>query len=72
MVNNGLIEWKPISTAPKTGEAVLLLAGGVIEGYWCIWDGWSQVIAGTSHDLNYPPLISKPTHWAPIPWQTFE
>lgn len=72
-MNNGLIEWKSINNAPKNGKPLLLLSGGgIIEGYWCTWEGWSQVIAGSDHGLNYPPLIQKPTHWAPVPWQTFE
>lgn len=71
-MNNGLIEWKPISVAPKDGSPILLLAGGIIEGYWDMCDGWSQVIVGTTYDMSYPRFESTPTHWAPIPKQTFE
>lgn len=65
MANNGLIEWRDISTAPKDGSPVLLLAGAIIEGYW--WgDNWSQCVVQGQF------FFEQPTHWAPLPWKTFE
>lgn len=72
MANNGLIEWKPIWTAPKDETSVLLLCDGeIIQGYWS-WGEWCQNIISTNYDVSSPVFECCPSDWAPIPWQTFE
>lgn len=72
MANNGLIEWKKIDNAPKDETSVLLLCDDkIIQGYWS-WGEWCQNIISTTYDMSYPVFVYSPSHWAPIPWQTFE
>jgi hypothetical protein len=58
-------EWKPIETAPKTDEPILVVYdNGDIEIIddsnqtdWQPYDGINQNMMG----------VSKPTHWMPLP-----
>ena len=59
-------EWQPISTAPKTGESILLGHGNSVwEDEW--WDdelggsGWMKCFVGGEHSGE------APTHWMPLP-----
>lgn len=72
MENNGLIEWKKIDSAPRTGETILLFtAYGIIEGMW-EHDQWVQEVVRATHCTTMIVFQSSPEFWAPIPWQTFE
>lgn len=62
------MKWKPIETAPKDGEGVLLYipdypgdvqAASWSEDCWCLW-GLSSVRFRFDEELF-------PTHWMPLP-----
>lgn len=69
-----MIQWQPIETAPRDGKTTILMgkwhdgehywiASGCIEGdqYWCDFT-----------DDDFPPFSHQnPTHWAPIPKQSW-
>lgn len=63
------LDWQPIETAAKTGEARLLACPGhyVRFGFW----GWGGVTAqgeDTWRDgCRWKPLNPAPTHWRPHP-----
>ena len=62
-----MTNWKPIETAPKTGEHILLYCKKanvkITGGYWFqerkawVWDGY---------------MIRSPTHWAKLPQEPNE
>jgi len=52
-------KWQDISTAPKDGTSVLVVADGQYFVAW--WSaGWTR--AGDDYDLSV-----EPTHWMPLP-----
>jgi hypothetical protein len=54
-------EWMPISTAPKDGTVIILLAGKWLSGEW-------EVRSGTFLATRWPFVGSgMPTHWMPLP-----
>ena len=63
--------WRPIETAPKGAEPILL---GNDEGFIEVGDWWVNTWAG-GIGLNGPafgiftpiPLSFRPTHWMPLP-----
>ena len=59
------LRWRPIATAPKTGEVRLLgFPQGIVEiGFW----GWGSVLRKTWRDVRWRPFRQRPTHWMPIP-----
>jgi hypothetical protein len=56
--------WRPIATAPKTGEVLILFnpksmqTNGIDLGKWSPHEEWERVSGGAK--LN-------PTHWMPLP-----
>ena len=64
-----MISWKPISTAPKDGQSILLTDGNDIRlGYWKEFHstedyrdaiGW---VCPMGFSMNWPH-----THWMPLP-----
>ena len=59
-------EWRPIETAPKDGEPVLIACDRTGSIRWAVWSGgmWrdGQVVAG-----GRASGVPKPTHWQPLP-----
>lgn len=68
-VGRRLLKWRPIATAPKTGEIRLLACpqGIVVIGFW----GWGGVSRKGQncwrHSGNWRALRAQPTHWMPVP-----
>lgn len=57
--------WRPIETAPKTGELVLVWNGeGVRPAAWSETDGcWSDEVEHNGYDC----VPIRATHWMPLP-----
>jgi len=73
-------EWKPIETAPKSGDPILLykpdermVGEYIIVGYWGEWPGKGECwIACDGKPQGYFSEVSQsrqgyPTHWMPLP-----
>ena len=74
-------EWKPIETAPKDGEAVLLYKPNermvgeyILTGYWGEWPEEEEcwLPSGGGGPLGYHSKVTGtpqgyPTHWMPLP-----
>ena len=73
-------EWKPIETAPKTGEWVLLRGGNPDSYDWggndyppfvvAHWREWDQNRKGWYYgdlESGFMGNYEDPTHWMPIP-----
>jgi len=58
------MEWRPIETAPKNGDWVLIYQGGqeVTLAWYCDADGPSHGVWFDQRDNGY-----SPTHWMPLP-----
>ena len=61
-----MTEWRPIETAPKDGQAILVTDG---RGCYCV--EWSEEFDWWTVDDNklgpFRLRGSAPTHWAPLP-----
>jgi hypothetical protein len=55
------MEWKPIETAPKDGEKVLVSDGVSVDAAYWDYDGWCAPHS-SANSLPYEPTI-----WAPMP-----
>jgi hypothetical protein len=62
-----MINWQPISTAPKDGTFILLSGSGlpVWQGHWVGQSGRYAINGWTR--FNSIDLDWSPTHWLPIP-----
>lgn len=63
-----MLRWRPIGTAPKTGEVRLLaFPQGIIEiGFWG-WGGVTLKGQNTWRDVRWRAFRRRPTHWMPLP-----
>jgi hypothetical protein len=63
-------QWKPIETAPKNGDEILLFCPDTNElfiGYWCyIQNMWAYAIDNNDND-NYNFVSCEPSHWRLLP-----
>ena len=64
-------EWKPIESAPKTGERVLLSLGGhvVVACWYSPWGNWQagDIPADPIREEYHGIGSEAPTHWMPVP-----
>jgi hypothetical protein len=51
-------QWKPISTAPETGEQILVWFMGQFKWFSYVADAWGSKTGGGQR--------AAPTHWTPI------
>ena len=58
------MEWRPIESAPKTGEKFLITNGKFALLAWHDGEGW--VVLEDKSVVSITPF-SKPTHWMPLP-----
>ena len=61
-----MIEWQPISTAPKDGTWVLLYHKGAKLHEW-YWDGGIWTDDDMRNGLEWSDGEYGPTHWMPRP-----
>jgi hypothetical protein len=62
-----MADWQPIETAPKDGQCILAIGGGVYDILsWenCCDDGEDDKLGWADHKYT---IQTWPTHWMPLP-----
>jgi hypothetical protein len=61
------LDWKPIETAPKTDDEIMIALGGEIYLASRDYGGGYVTREAAASMGDYPPRAIFPTHWAPKP-----